>query len=299
MSTKKKSSDWRDLKKGSPTKGSRRKPISWRARFRAILNWTKIIAIVSTVVAICVGTIYIYKNFYLTDIFGGSGEPISKIELKTDGKINGKWLNNYLKIKRGTKLSDVNIFEVKHSLDMLSQIKSSKVERIFPDILRITISEHRATAKVILRVDYENKLYALSPEGFFFVPVCVTQEELDALKFLDGLNPTFEGSLPAQFKEMPKLIEFINAATTRVPEEFIKWKSIDVSHMNSATLPLLSAINENSIKYIFKVGDYPRQFDRLEYILRYMKENPIESVEKIDLTLSEWSVVKFAKPKKK
>ncbi len=299
MSKRKTSSDWRDLKKGSPTKGSRRKPMSWRARFRAIWNWTKVFAIVGAVVAICVGAIYAYKNFYFSDVFGDEGEPISRIELKTDGGIKGAWLNNYLKIKRGAKLSDVNIFEVKHLLDMLSQIKSSKVERIYPDILRITISEHRAVAKVVLRVDYENKLYAISPEGFFFVPVCHSQEELDSLKFIDGLNPTFEGSLPAQFKEMPKLIEFLNASKARASEEYAKWKSIDVSQMNSATLPLLRAVDQNSIIYIFKVGDYPRQFDRLEYILLYMKENPIESVEKIDLTLSEWSVVKFAKPKKK
>ncbi len=297
MAKKQTSSDWRDLK-STPKKRSHRKPISWRARFRAIWHWTKIIFAIAIIGTIIYGLYYTYQNFYFNDIFSSSGKPISRIELKTDGNISGAWINQYLKIKRGTTLSEVNIFELKQMLDMLSQIKTSKVERIFPDILRITISEHKVAAKIILPVDYQNRLYIISPNGFFFTPVCIDESEIDSLKFVEGLKPNFVGNTPAQYKQMPKLLDFINASKTRMPEEFEKWRAINVSQMESITLPLIVAKGKNSVEYIFKVGNYPRQFDRLEYILRYMKENPIESVEKIDLTLKEWSVVKFAKPKK-
>jgi len=296
---KRETNDWRELNRSSASSRARRKPVSWRARLRTLWTWTKRLAAACALVGLGYAAYYAFERFSFGDLIEGSGEPIKRIEMKTDGAISGAWLNSYLKIPRGSKLSEVNIFEVKRALDMLTQIRSSKVERVYPDVLRITISEHKPAAKIVLKIDYENRLYAVSPEGVFFRPTNIPAETLDSLKFITGLNPRFEGGKPANYENMPALVEFLDAAQKRMPAEYAKWKSVDVSQAESITLPLFTVEYESSVKCVFKKGDYRRQFDRLEYILRYMKENPIEAVEKIDLTLEEWAVVKFDKPKSK
>lgn len=292
-------SDWRDLKKGSAKKATHRKPISWRARFRSLWVWSKRILFVAIICGLAYFAYYAYQNIYFNDLFASDSKPISRIELKTDGKISGAWLNSYLKIKAGTKLADVNIFEIKQMLEMLSQIKSSRVERIYPDILRITISEHKPFAKVLLKVDYQNRIYALSADGYFFSPISIDDEELEELKYIEGIKIVFDGNVPARYKSMPKLVEFLNAVKARVSEQYENWLSIDVSEIDSITLPIITARTKDGTKYIFKTSEYSRQLDRFEYILKYIKDNPIDNIEKIDLTLEESSIVKIAKPKTK
>ena len=221
-------------------------------------------------------------------MFGRGGSQIKRLEFKTDGAISGAWLNGYLKIPRGSKLEDVNIFAVKQSLDMLSQIRTSKVERVYPDVLRITVAERFPEAKVLRKIDYEMRTYLMAADGSFFVPICIPQEKID-----------FDGSVPAPYPHAAKLMEFLRAVRTRMPEEYAKWESVDVSQIDSLTLPVITATSKGGTKYVFKTGEYPRQLDRLEYILKYMRENPTNRAEKIDLTLSDWSVVKFATPQSK
>ena len=38
---------------------------------------------------------------------------------------------------------------------------------------------------------------------------------------------------------------------------------------------------------------YKKQFDRLEYILRYQRENPLTVIKRIDLSMKGWAPVKI------
>ena len=50
---------------------------------------------------------------------------------------------------------------------------------------------------------------------------------------------------------------------------------------------------KNDIKIIFAAKDYPKQFERLEYIMRYYaKENKRQEIKQIDLSLKERADVK-------
>ena len=295
------SADWTSLKRGSVSKNSRRKPISWRARFRALWLWTRRAAFVAASGAACFGAYYAYQNLYFDEIFGTASSQIRHIEMKTDGAISGTWMNGYLKIPRGSKLADVNIFAVKQAIDALSQIKSSKVERVYPDVLRITISERFPVAKIALKIDYETRTYLMDGDGSFFLPICIPQETIDSLKFVEGVKISFDGDVPSPYPGAKKICEFLGAIESRLPEELKNWASIDVSQLYSRTLPLITAVSRGGTKIVFKPEEYPRQLDRLEYIMKYMRENPHSKIEKIDLTLSDWSVVKFEnqQPKEK
>jgi len=292
-------SDWKGLRDGSAKGKSRAKPVSWRARLRSVWVWTKRIAAVAAVCALGYGAYYAYENIYFEEILGADSRPIRQIAFKTDGAIGGAWMNSYLKIRNGSKLTDVNIFSLKQAIDALTQIKSSEVERVFPDTLRITISEHKPMAKIIVRVDYEDRIFLMSDEGVFFRPICISDADIAKLLYISGIKTPFSGSAPATYPDAARLKEFIDFAKSENPEHFAVWYAVDVSEISSITLPLLTVTTKDGVAIVFEPKDYKKQFDRLQYILRYIKENPFNRVEKMDLTLKENSLVKFAPEKSK
>ena len=85
--TKQSVADWRKLKEGSPE--TRKKPLSWRARFKSLSSWIKRILVAAVIVAAGSGAYYVYSNFYVDEILSGKTGNIKNIELKTDGAITG------------------------------------------------------------------------------------------------------------------------------------------------------------------------------------------------------------------
>ena len=71
-----------------------------------------------------------------------------------------------------------------------------------------------------------------------------------------------------------------------------KWAEINVQDIDSV-VKLIAATTEDGVKIIFAPQDYPKQFDRLEYVLRYSKENKLQDIKQIDLSLRERADVKL------
>ena len=294
----KKPATWRDLKDGSTT-SKRRAPLSWRARLRAVWIWTKRAAAVAAVAGLCVGAYYLYQNTYIEEIFSGKTEQIKQIDFKTDGYITGKWLNEFLRIPAKSKLSDINIFALKQALESMGQIKSATIERVYPDILRILITEYKPFMRVAIKIDYQVRLYAMSPDGVFFRPVCIPDKTLASMPFLEGYMPVFEDNEPMRYKNAERLNEFLNISRKALPQEAAGWRSINVSEIDSLTLPLITVTRIDGGSIIFAPQDYEKQLDRLEYILRYAKEKPLNKIERIDLSLKDRADVKIADQQQK
>lgn len=291
--TKKSNSDWRELLNG-PNK-SKPKTVSFGAKMRIFFVRLKYVLIAAVVAAACYGAYWLYANAFFDDFFGVGSQRISRIEFKTDGVITPKWLGTYLKLPKKTKLADVNIFAVKSSLEALSQVKSARVERIYPDRLRITVSEYIPMAKTQAKIDTRTVLYALSPEGVFYEPVCLNPSFLKNLPTLSGCALHFGGRTPKKLENADKLREFLAYTQAKMPS--MRWAEINVADLESVA-PLISASAEDGVKIIFATKDYPKQFDRLEYVLKYSKENKIEGIKQIDLSLKERADVKLRSQKK-
>lgn len=284
---------WRDLKDGSSA-SKRHAPLSWRARLRSVWVWSKRLCVAAMLAAICAGAYYLYQNTYIEEIFSGKTERIKQIEFKTDGYITGKWLNDFLRIPAESKLSDINIFAIKQALESMGQINSATIERVYPDILRILISEHKPFMRTAVKIDYQVRLYAMSPDGVFFQPVCIPDEVLQSMPFLEGYVPVFEDNEPMRYKNAARINEFLKLAKRALPEEVQNWRAINVSEIDSLTLPLITVSRIDGGTIIFAPKELEKQLDRLEYILRYAKEKPLNKIERIDLSLKERADVKIA-----
>ncbi len=285
--------DWRELLNGRKSKP---KSVSWRARARVVFVRIKYLLLAAAACAAAYGIYYMYANAFFDDFFGVGSKKIRHIEFKTDGVITPGWIGQFVSLPVATTLSDVNIFAVKSMLESLTQVKWARVERIYPDKLRIVISEHVPMARTEIKIDNRSVFYAISPEGAFYEPVCMNPDFLKRLPRLEGCRAEFEGRRPKPLSCAKQINEFLAYTQAKMPQ--MKWTDIDVSQIGSVA-PLISAIDENGIKVIFAPKDYEKQFDRLDYVLKYSKENNyLQNIKQIDLSLKERADVKLRSQKK-
>ncbi len=280
-SDSKSASSWKKLKKSKPK--SRRASSSWRARMRRIFKFSRWAALAAVLIGLAYGANYAWKNLCIDDVFAPKRKPLKSVEFKSDGAITAGWLAGILKIPKGSTISDVNIFHIKKILEEVSQIKSVSVERAYPDILRIEIEELKPMAKLVVDVDSRRTLFLVSPGGDVFRPVCYATETLDGLILVEGAK--FESGEKMAGAE--KLREFLEAARGRFPDEFPKWASVDISQLESITLPLISVTTRGGTKIVFDAAEPKKQFDKLDYILRYSKQKSLNDFERIDLSLKD------------
>ena len=293
-SNKRKTDDWRGLLNGSG-KG-KPKAVSWRAKMRMLLVRAKYAAAAAAACAAAYGAYYLYSTSFFHELFGTKSEEIKRIEFKTDGVITPKWIGSYINLGKKTKLADVNIFAVKNALENLTQIKTAKVERVQPDRLRITITEHYPMAKATAEIDMRTAVFLVSPEGVFYEPICVNGEYIESLPEIVGCDMSFNGRTPKDLSCAKKVAEFLAYTQARMPTGH-RWASINVKELEGVA-PLISAKTAEGVKIIFAPKDYPKQFDRLEYVLKYSKQNNIQDIKQIDLSLKERADVKLRTPKK-
>ena len=285
--------DWRGLLNG-PNKG-KSKAVSWRAKMRIFFARAKFAALAAAACAAAYGCYHLYSTSFFDDLFGLESSNIKRIEFKTDGVITPKWIGSYIKLNKKAKLADVNIFAVKSALENLTQIKTAAVERVYPDKLRITITERRPMAKASAEIDMRTVLYLISPEGAFYEPICVNAEYIESLPAIVGCDMNFNGRTPKNLECAHKVEEFLAYTQAKMPLH--QWASINVKDIDSV-VPLISAKTREGVKVIFSPKDYPKQFDRLEYVLKYSKQNNIQDIKQIDLSLKERADVKLRTPQK-
>ena len=288
---------WRDLKKKDefPQATGKRRPLSMRARLKSWkTHFLRLLAAVA-VVAICYGAYYAATNGVLTGIISPKAGKIKKFELKTDGVISAAWIFKYIDLPKDVALSDINIFFIKELLDSVGQIKSSNVSRIYPDTLRVTISEYAPIAKIAVKPDAKIEYYLLSADGKFFKPVCISDESVARLPSLRGIKLILSDSGPLDYPFANILNEFLKCSAEKMPVECMKWRTIDLSELSSLTAPLISVISESGAEYVFAAKDFEKQLDRLDYILKYSTRKPLIGITRIDLSLSDRAVVELAK----
>lgn len=280
-------STWRDLKASSAKKS--KKPVHWRARARKIFSALKIFLPLALALGGAGFAFYLYME--KPEVFEISEGRVEKIEFRTDGSLTKEWLGGFLNLKPSSKLSEVNIFKIKDDLESMGQIHSANVERVFPSTLRIGISERLPFARVSgFAPASDGRIYAMSRDGKIFL--CKNFEGMENLVEIIGAKTKAHFSFEKMdYAHAEELFAFWALVKKRFPDFSKTLKVLDVSQMDSLTLPGIKAYSSLGIEIFFIKGDYEKQLDRLEYILAYAAEKNISKIKKIDLSLKDRAIV--------
>jgi hypothetical protein len=229
-----------------------------------------------------------------------SGDYVKKVLFYTDGVLDEAWLSGVIQINRNMQLMDINIFEMKHSLERFDQVLEAEVIRVFPDALRVELKEEVPIFKLKMQtsegVDF---LRCVGESGLVYEGVGYSETVINELPYLIPYRHSNQKYLPINGLE--HVSPLINLLKEEGLIERLRLQSISLENFSGdSEFPgQIIEVNSDLIPRILfsAYKDYPRQIARLNYILSYINGSGNPEVERVDLSLRDSAAVEFKEGK--
>jgi len=242
------------------------------------------------------GLAYLRSDSF-SEVMAGGSEPVRRVYLETDGVLNEAWLNERVSLPAGTELMAVDIAAIQRELSAEGQVKTARVERVFPDALRVRVAEEHPVLRLALQDPAGRKyMRLLSRDGVVYEGQCYPIDALRGLPFAQGvtLRRRPDGSFE-RVASAAAAADFLDEARALAPEQYARWKTLslrDFDPSGASPLSRLVVTTRDGVEIVFGDDDVPRQFARLESILAKL-ETSSRPVSRIDLSYDD-VVVKLA-----
>jgi len=233
-------------------------------------------------------------------VLKNSGDYVKKVLFYTDGVLDEAWLSGVIQINRNMQLMDINIFEMKHSLERFDQVLEAEVIRVFPDALRVELKEEVPIFKLKMQtsegVDF---LRCVGESGLVYEGVGYSETVINELPYLIPYRHSNQKYLPINGLE--HVSPLINLLKEEGLIERLRLQSISLENFSGdSEFPgQIIEVNSDLIPRILfsAYKDYPRQIARLNYILSYINGSGNPEVERVDLSLRDSAAVEFKEGK--
>ncbi len=222
----------------------------------------------------------------------GPSPAISKVEFASDGAFDFRWFGNWVSITQGISLMEVDIQELRRELEMIGQVESAEVTRVFPDSLRVQLKERRPILRLLTRrPGQKTVLYLIAADGVVFEPENFNPSVLLSLPYLDiepaRLIETDEGF--ETIEGAAEVAQLLDLARRNYPALYQDWREVSFDRLGSSFDGDPGAhvsIKSGKVKQLrFGGEDFPGQMRRLKYLLHEPKVDRTRQIDSIDLSL--------------
>lgn len=214
---------------------------------------------------------------------------LQKITFQTNGILTSQWLQQQLHISKKANLFYLNTPSICQKLSAYSQIKQVRIEKLYPDILKISIVERIPIAKIVVNIQNQKKLYLLDGEdGTFFSPIGDHH-----LAHLKPIILEVKWSSSQQTPEFPKLPspqnlhKFFEEIQKTAPDIWRSVAYIDLrnycSSMKNPTPKIIFHTRQN-IDLIFSPLNPTKQILRIAFLLHSRLHNSLNIIKQIDIS---------------
>ncbi|MFP6854463.1 MAG: FtsQ-type POTRA domain-containing protein [Opitutales bacterium] len=222
----------------------------------------------------------------------GPTRPIASIEFASDGALDARWFSNWISIKHDVSLMEVDIKELRLELEGIGQIESVEVTRVFPNLLRVTMKEHRPILRLVTRRPGEEVvLHLVGSDGVIFTPENFKPTVLSNLPFLT-IDPHRLVETADGFESIDgaaNVSQLLDLARRNYPALYRDWLIVSFDRLgpdfkNDPGAHIV--IKSGKVKKLrFGADDFPGQMRRLKYLLHESSMQGSKQVEAIDLSL--------------
>lgn len=263
--------------------------------FRKFAKSAKIIVLILFSIAL-VGTItyFVYDMFILAEPAISSEKlkqsELKKIEFKTDGVIDSKFISKILRLKNGMSLYEINIFDIKKKLENISQVRQAFVERRFPGTLFIALNERQPLLKIAVKDGEFKKIFLVDEsDGEFFESACYSPEKLKDYFFAEVnlAKEKTDGKIFEPIGNVFPVVNFLKLLKMKYPKINAQVTSISLKRYDSRPGALWSRIELKTkiVKSIvFSDKNFSDQLDKLDYIINDPNIIKLMPLKKIDLS---------------
>jgi len=222
-------------------------------------------------------------------------KPIARLELETDGTLDGAWLQQTLRIPEGTTLLAIDLGVLRQRLLDDPQVLDATLSRQWPDRLSIVLRERFPVARLNARgVDGALRTLLVAADGTVFAGTGYGPEHESGFPWLDGisLHVGEDGFLP--ITEMNVVADLLTRARDETQALYGTWRVVDLSRLASDGEILVRASDIAEI--VFGTSeDFFTQLARLD-AARDLLGGPIQSINLAMGSQVTWAPVSSAAP---
>ncbi|MBM3855856.1 MAG: FtsQ-type POTRA domain-containing protein, partial [Verrucomicrobia bacterium] len=206
-------------------------------------------------------------------------------ELKTSagGVLDAAWLERSLALPRGIALTELDLGRLQERLLQDRQVATARLERQFPDRLRVTITERVPVARVRVAAADGWRNLLVAPDGHLFPGAGFEPELIERLPWLGGVALVPEGT---GFRPLPGLapvVQLLADAQFSAPQLYLAWHSVSLARLASDR-EIEVTTKDGTIVVLGATGDYFVPLATLDYLLDRLAGASLAGA-RIDLTL--------------
>lgn len=213
-------------------------------------------------------------------VYENNAFAVQQVDAQTDGEISPEQLRRWSGVKTGDNLFAIDLAQVKRSLEMVPQIKTISLERVFPHTLRLRVEEREPIAQInaprrSASGGVEVAVFQLDSEGVVMIPLDprqrttalnATEEPLPVLR-----SVKFNELQPNRRIEAPNVqaaLKLVSAFECSPMAGLVDLKSIDVGSPD-----VLAVSTGQGSEVIFGLNDVERQLRRWREIYDFGARN--------------------------
>jgi len=290
-------SSWRRIQQ-SPTEADSdaARARRWKIRLRMLAA----LCIIGLVAGGSVGVVWLVKEYDLGTYFASRPEPLREITFETDGFLTREWLAAFSPVEGETDQRDINIFDLKNTLESQGQVLSATVERVLPDGLRIVLQEHKPSLRLkITGADGDPAVLLVSSTGHVYSGFGYPRDILERLPFLTG-KPLVASSGSEQWEpivEAQEVSALCQLASRQYPHLYKNWRYISCAEYNGrANEPgaVIRVVTKEGYEIFFPPTDFGERLRQLSIVEQKSLEEGKRPLAYIDLTADHQVAVKEA-----
>ena len=233
--------------------------------------------------ALVYGIASVYRNIYENEKF-----KLEKILVNGNRYVSKNEILALAKIENSRNIFKVNIKELERKIAMNSQFSKVEVERVFPSSLLIKVNEREPVAFIgedkRLETDKDGVIFPAFKHSFY-------DKKLYTVAGASiNINELGKKCSEGDLGEVLRIIEQIKSSKSPYVNE--------ITRINASALKDLELVAENSgVIYKIGLGNWDEKFDRLDNILKKLKDERT-NILYIDLRFRDEAVVMFKNAKK-
>ena len=204
--------------------------------------------------------------------FANADYALKTIEVTSDGNLSRETILHTADIGEGQNIFSIDLPKVQEKLGSLPQVEESRIQRILPNKLVISVQERRPVAWVAppdtnsASFNYENA-YLLDRRGILLKTKSLAPEYL-GLPLIVGVDTkNCQAGQPLGQDEVKAALDLIRASA-EILQGRLQFQSIDVSKGYS-----LVATDKQRASITFSTDEIESQLHRLETVLNYCDKN--------------------------
>jgi cell division protein FtsQ len=204
--------------------------------------------------------------------FANSDYALKTIEVTSDGKLSRETILHTANVAEGKNIFSVDLPKVQEKLASLPQVEDSRIQRILPNKLVISIQERRPVAWVVPRepspgsFNFENA-YLVDRRGILLKTKSLAPEYL-GLPLIIGVDTSnCNAGQPLEQDEVKAALDLIRASA-EILQGHLQIQSIDVSKGYC-----LLVTDKQRASLTFSTDEIESQLHRLETVLSYCDKN--------------------------